>query len=84
MRVNVAGVMDKHNFIKRKEQEKKWLIVCFTALDGEGEGKEGKYILFLKKEINGIKDSLILCRQGKARINIGIRQPNQVFLMELC
>lgn len=77
VRANTAGVMDK----------KTWLTDCFTGLDGGEEGEEGKYVHYhVDEERNKWHtwDSPILCRQGEARINIGIRKPNQMFLMELC
>jgi len=75
VRANFAAAVDKHTHSKRKGKKETWFIGCFTGLDIGGEGKESKYICYRvhKKETNGVRNSSILCRQGEARINIGIK-----------
>lgn len=75
MRANIATTTDKHAYSKRKRKKKTWFTGCFPGVDGGGERKESKYVRYgvHEKEINVIQNSSILCRQGEARINIGIR-----------
>lgn len=49
-------------------------------------GEKGKYVRCHvdEKGTNGTQNSPIPCRQGEAGINIGTRQPSQMFLMEMC
>lgn len=81
----MTATMDKQAYRERKKEKEACFTGCFKdLLDGAGEGKEGKYVCYrvCEKETNDIYNSSILCREGKARINIGFRLTEQTFLVD--